>query len=65
MITHEDILNSLLSSASGILPEEAIKHNDGFQQFIVVVHYGKYHVEAKLTNDQVPFKYEVRNCKRI
>jgi len=64
-MTHEDILNSLLANATGTLPEEAVKHNDGFQQFIVLVSHARYKVEAKLTNDRAPFKYAVRNYSRL
>jgi hypothetical protein len=64
-MTHEDILNQLLTNATGTLPEEAVRQNDGFQQFIVLVQHGRYKVEAKLTNDRAPFKYEVKSMNRM
>lgn len=63
-MNHEDILNALLANSAGILPEEAVKQNEGYQQFIVAVHGGRYKVEAKLANDRAPFKYDVRSYVR-
>jgi len=65
MTTHSDILNQLLSNCCGVLPADAVKQNEGFQQFIVDVCCGQYRIEAKLLNDKMPFQYEVRSFMRV
>ncbi len=65
MVDHQNILNQLLAKCGGTLPDDAVIQNDGFQKFVVKVLCGTYNIEAKLLNDRMPFKYEVRSFTKL
>jgi len=63
--THADILNQLLANCCSLLSADAVKQNDGFQQYILHANRSDFLVEAKLLNDRMPFQYEVRSLKKV
>jgi hypothetical protein len=59
-LSADDVLNQLLSNACGILTDDELKENGGWQEYHIELHCASFTMIARSLGD---LKYEVREVR--